>query len=145
MEAIITHENVQIMLDKQPRSFIKEHWGEFVECGIKPNTLAVRCFSGDKLLWNSTEIKFLLEREVEANTVFVLSLVMLDLNVSWPKELRNVFKIMYLYGLPTKTIDGWLKDHVSNELLIQDILSEEGGEAWRKLGIKTSEYAKYAT
>ena len=116
--------------------YIEEHWDSYIKYGVSADKLAKRCCEG--LIVNDNRIKKLLDKGVSVDTVYELSKSWLDCNNGWPERLSKTFRILHKHGLPSETIDSWLKSHITEDL-VYDII-EECPSIWKKLGIQAEDY-----
>lgn len=119
--------------------FILAHWGEYIERGVSPDTLAEMCYL---CIEDRFDAEMLLENGVSVETIFDLSFErdVLGLICNYPEELREDLALLRKYGeLPEKKVTEWLKEHMIDSLL-QDIV-EDNPEAWREVGVNPEDFA----
>ena len=125
------------LIPKFSRSFIRKNWDELAKRNVDIGLLIETCYNGS--IENDNEVAFLLDKGVNAKTVFQLAETLFEFNEGWPERWAETFSILHEYGLPTEDIKKWLDSHIDDSL-IYDIV-EEHPEAWSELGINISDYA----
>lgn len=113
-------------------SFIKEHWGELVDRGASPDSLADRCY-GDIDVASVTDLEEALAKGISINKIFDLAKGWLEIRDEWPENQVEILTWLYDHGLSKDEVKEWLTENASSYM--EDYIIESGSDFYEKFDV----------